>query len=76
MPRFFALIVTLLVALPAAADNYTIDATHTWPSFEINHLGYTTQRGRFNHTQGKITLDVGTQTGTIDITIDADLDNE
>lgn len=69
----------LLVLLPAllsahafAAEQYTIDATQTWPSFEINHLGYSTQRGRFDQTRGKIRLDAGAQTGTIDITIGAD----
>lgn len=69
----------LLVLLPAllsanafATEQYTIDATHTWPSFEINHLGYSTQRGRFDQTRGKIRLDAGAQTGTIDITISAD----
>ena len=34
-----------------AADNYTIDPNHTWPIFEVNHLGYSTQRGRFEQNQ-------------------------
>jgi len=65
-------LLTLFAAQSFAAEHYTIDATHTWPSFEINHLGYSTQRGRFNQTRGKITLDVGAQAGAIDITLDAD----
>ncbi len=69
-------LLALLAALPVfpafAADHYNIDPTHTWPSFEVNHLGYSTQRGRFNRTRGEITLDNAAQRGTIDITIDAD----
>lgn len=62
-----------LFALPAlAADTYTIDPNHTWPMFEVNHLGYSTQRGRFNKTSGKITLDLAAKTGSVDITIEAD----
>jgi len=57
--------------LPARADNYTIDPTHTFPSFEIDHLGYSTQRGRFNSTQGKLTLDDDKKSGSVEITIDA-----
>lgn len=54
-----------------AADSYTIDARHTFPSFEISHLGFSIQRGRFNKTAGRITLDTAAKTGTIDVTIDA-----
>ena len=50
--------------------NFTIDPTHTFPSFEINHLGFSTQRGRFNSTQGKISVDLAKHTGTVEITID------
>jgi polyisoprenoid-binding protein YceI len=55
----------------SAADSYTIDARHTFPSFEINHLGFSMQRGRFNHTTGKVTLDPKSASGgSIDVTID------
>jgi polyisoprenoid-binding protein YceI len=60
-------------ALSAFAEpvNFTIDSTHTFPSFEISHVGFSTQRGRFNSTQGTISVDMQNHTGTIDITIDA-----
>ncbi len=58
------------LALPAAAESLSIDPTHTWPSFEVNHLGFTTQRGRFNKTDGKIVIDAAAKTGSIDIKID------
>lgn len=55
----------------SAAENYTIDSGHTWPMFEVNHLGFSTQRGRFNKTTGKITLDTDAKTGSVDLVIDA-----
>lgn len=61
-----------LAALPAAAsETYSLDARHTFPSFEVNHLGFSIQRGRFNKTSGKVTLDTAARTGTADITIEA-----
>lgn len=62
--------VLLLSTHTYAADSYTIDPTHTWPSFEVNHLGYSTQRGRFGKTSGKITLDVPAQKGSVDLVIE------
>lgn len=53
-----------------AADNYTIDPNHTFPVFEVNHLGYSTQHGRFNKTSGKITLDMAAKKGSVDLTIE------
>jgi polyisoprenoid-binding protein YceI len=64
-----ALIAT--VAVPAiAADSYTIDPQHSFPSFEVNHLGFATIRGSFYSMSGKIVLDPAGKTGSIDATID------
>ena len=41
-----------------AADTYTIDPEYTLPTFEVEHLGFTTQRGRFDKTEGRVVLDV------------------
>ncbi|HWO99556.1 MAG TPA: YceI family protein [Methylococcus sp.] len=54
----------------AVADSYTVDPRHTFPSFEVSHLGFSTQRGRFNHTEGKIQLDPANQRGRVEISID------
>ena len=62
----------LLCSTTAVADSYTIDSRHTFPSFEIDHLGFSIQRGRFNQTSGKVRLDLKSATGAIDISIDAD----
>lgn len=55
----------------AAPESYSVDPRHTFPSFEVSHLGFSTQRGRFNKTTGKITLDREAKTGTVEIEIDA-----
>lgn len=67
-----ALGVGLALAAPAfAADTYTLDSRHTFPVFEVSHYDFSLQRGRFNKTTGKITLDMAAKTGAIDISIDA-----
>ena len=54
-----------------AADTYTIDPGHTYPSFEADHMGLSLWRGKFTKTSGSVTLDRAAKTGTVDITIDA-----
>jgi len=71
MNRLLATLLASLIAAPAcAADSYTIDSRHTWPVFEVNHMGFSTQRGRFNKSSGKITLDTAAKKGSVDITIE------
>lgn len=72
-PAFVAAIAALMTALPAAAavESYTIDPRHTFPSFEVMHFGMSLQRGRFNKTSGKITVDTAARAGTVEVTIDA-----
>jgi polyisoprenoid-binding protein YceI len=61
---------TVTLAAPAfAAETYTIDPEYTIPSFEVQHLGFTTQRGRFDKTDGKVTLDFAAKTGSVEFTI-------
>lgn len=47
---------SLLAALPANADTYTIDAGHSEVGFKIRHL-VSTVRGRFNEFSGTINMD-------------------
>jgi polyisoprenoid-binding protein YceI len=71
---------TLLLALTAtcianaascfAADTYTIEPSHTYPSFEADHMGISVWRGKFNKTSGNVVLDRASKTGTVDLTID------
>ncbi len=71
MRMIVPLLLATLAAVPAHADSYTIDAKHTFPSFELSHLGFSTQRGRFNETKGSISFDKAAQTLTADIRIKA-----
>jgi polyisoprenoid-binding protein YceI len=61
---------TLAASALAAPESYTVDPRHTWPVFEINHFGFSTQRGRFNKSSGKILLDRAAKSGTVDLVID------
>jgi polyisoprenoid-binding protein YceI len=71
--RLASLALGSLLAAPAMAapETYDIDPTHTFPSFEVNHLGFSTQRGRFDTTGGRIVLDRAARSAQVEITIDA-----
>lgn len=53
-----------------AADTYTVDPNHTYPSFEADHMGVSVWRGKFDKTSGSVTLDRSAKTGAVDIVID------
>jgi polyisoprenoid-binding protein YceI len=55
----------------AAPTNYNLDPSHTFPSFEADHMGISKWRGKFTKTSGTVTLDRAAKTGTIDVKIDA-----
>lgn len=68
---FLVLVIGSSLSFPTmAATSYTVDPKHTFPSFEISHLGFSIQRGRFDRTSGKVTLDPGKGTGSINITVE------
>lgn len=71
MKRYFALSLVLsgAVASAFAADTYMIDPGFSMAHFEITRLGFSSQRGRFNKTSGKITLDLVAKYGSVDFTI-------
>ena len=54
----------------AAPVTYDIDPSHTYPSFEADHMGISTWRGKFDKTSGKVTMDREAGTGTLDIVVD------
>lgn len=61
-----------LTSLPVlAAEVYPLNEGHTFAYFEVNHLGFSTYRGRFDKTKGAVTLDVANKKGSVDVTIDA-----
>ncbi|MYN26600.1 YceI family protein [Duganella levis] len=65
------LIATLLAAsaTSAIAATYNIDPTHTYPSFEADHMGLSVWRGKFDKTSGTVTMDRAAKTGGLDIKI-------
>lgn len=66
-----ALITAGSAASAFAADTYTIDPSHTYPSFEADHMGgVSVWRGKFTKSSGTVTLDRAAKTGTMEITID------
>ena len=66
----FAAVAGTSVPAFAAADSYTVDPQHTYPSIEFSHMGISVWRGKFDKTRGKITIDRSARTGTADIVID------
>ncbi|MBT0568974.1 polyisoprenoid-binding protein [Curvibacter sp. CHRR-16] len=56
-------------AAHAQAANYAIDPTHTFVTFEIDHFGTTTNRGRFDKKEGTVQLEKG-KSGKVSITVD------
>jgi polyisoprenoid-binding protein YceI len=57
-------------SVPAFAQTYNIDPSHTYPSLEVDHFGVSTFRGKFNKTKGSITLDRNAKSGTAEIVVD------
>jgi polyisoprenoid-binding protein YceI len=73
MKRFIAtaLLAGLTSTAFAAPVVYQLDPSHTYPSFELSHMGFSIQNGRFDKSSGTITLDAEKKTGSVDISIDA-----
>jgi len=70
LSRLAALLALAAAAAQAEPLTYNIDPTHTYPSFEADHMGISTWRGKFDHTSGTVTMDREAGTGTVDIVVD------
>jgi polyisoprenoid-binding protein YceI len=55
----------------AAPEKFVIDSAHTYPFFEIDHLGWSTSRSLFRKVTGTATLDFAAKQGAAEIVIDA-----
>ncbi len=66
----FALAAASLFATTAQAASYTIDPTHTFATFEIDHMGATTNRVRFDKKQGTVEFDRAAKTGKVEVQLD------
>ena len=65
-----AVLLAATAAAQAAPVAYNVDPTHTYPSFEADHMGISTWRGKFDRSSGAITLDREAGTGTVRIVVD------
>ena len=69
-----SILTTLLLGLASAAQaeavTYQIDPTHTYPSFEADHMGISVWRGKMTKNSGTVVYDKATGSGTVDINID------
>lgn len=54
----------------AAPAVYQLDPTHTYPSFEADHMGMSLWRGKFKRSSGKVTLDKAAGNGTVEVDVD------
>lgn len=67
-----SMLMLFATASSAGSTTYDIDPAHTYPSFEADHMGgLSVWRGKFNTTNGKVTLDRAAGTGAVDIVVDA-----
>ncbi|MEN9485053.1 YceI family protein [Sphaerotilus montanus] len=57
-------------AAQAQSATYAIEPTHTFVTFEIDHFGTSTNRGRFDKKEGTVQFDRAGKSGKVDITID------
>jgi polyisoprenoid-binding protein YceI len=65
-----AALATLPMKAVIAAD-YTVDPGHTYVSFAISHLGFSTMRGKFNEQTGSLQFDPAAKKASVMIEIDA-----
>lgn len=54
----------------AAPTTYEIDPTHTFPSFEADHMGLSFWRGKLNKSSGRIVYDKADGRGSVDVAMD------
>lgn len=57
----------LAMAIPAS---YTLDPSHTYPSFEADHFGgMSNWRGKINQSSGKVMIDREAKNGSVEVTM-------
>ena len=57
-------------AAHAAPVVYQVDPTHTYPSFEADHMGISVWRGKLNKSSGTVTYDKASGSGEVDVSVD------
>jgi polyisoprenoid-binding protein YceI len=74
MTMKYTLVASALIAVAGLAQaqsaTYSVDPTHTFVTFEAQHFGTSTLRGRFDRKEGTVQFDRAGKTGKAEITID------
>lgn len=72
MIKILASLFALGACATANADSvtYVIDPTHTFVTFEADHFGTSTLRGRFDRKEGTVRLDRAAKTGHVVVSFD------
>ena len=69
--KFLLLVPALLaIAAQAAPVTYEIDPSHTYPSFEADHMGMSYWRGKLTRNAGTIVYDKAPGAGNVDVKMD------
>jgi polyisoprenoid-binding protein YceI len=71
-PLIVLALVTASSLAAAAPVSYSLDPTHTFPSFEADHMGVSVWRGKFNRSSGRAVLDRAAGTGEVEVTVEID----
>lgn len=66
----FATALLATAAAHAAPVAYDIDPSHTYPSFEADHMGLSVWRGKLNKSAGSIVYDKATGAGSVDVSME------
>jgi polyisoprenoid-binding protein YceI len=70
MRKTLIVLAALLTAGAASAADYSVDPTHTFATFEIDHFGASVNRARFDKKEGSVQFDRAAKTGKVDISLD------
>ncbi len=54
----------------AAPVSYKLDAAHTFPSFEADHMGISLWRGKLNKSSGTVVMDKAASSGAVEVVVD------
>ncbi len=63
--------IAILPLKAVIAADYTVDSSHTYVSFSVNHLGFSTMRGKFNEQTGSLKFDPTAKKAEVMIEIEA-----
>lgn len=67
-----ALLTAATASAVAAPVTYEFDPTHTYPSFEADHMGLSFWRGKFNSSKGTVVMDREAGSGTVEVEVAID----